>query len=131
MVTLTIPTREREQLIDVTNQLKSLVQQQGWQNGALLLFCPHTTCAVTINEAADPSVVRDVAVTLDRLAPEQGDYKHAEGNSDAHVKSTLVGCDQWLIVSDGQLQLGIWQGVFFCEFDGPRNRKLLVQFLPA
>jgi len=131
MVTLTIPTREREQLIDVTNQLKSLVQQQGWQNGALLLFCPHTTCAVTINEAADPSVVRDVAVPLDRLAPEQGDYKHAEGNSDAHVKSTLVGCDQWLIVSDGQLQLGIWQGVFFCEFDGPRNRKLLVQFLPA
>jgi secondary thiamine-phosphate synthase enzyme len=129
MHTLTIKTGKREEMIDVTSRVSELISQNGWKDGAVLLYCPHTTGAVTVNEGADPSVSRDILVHLGRLAPARGDYRHAEGNSDAHIKSSMFGCEQSLIVSGGQLALGTWQRVFFCEFDGPRTRKLHVQWL--
>ncbi|SKA83262.1 secondary thiamine-phosphate synthase enzyme [Paucidesulfovibrio gracilis DSM 16080] len=131
METLQITTREREELLPVSGELQRLVREQGWRNGALLVHCPHTTGAVTINEGADPDVVRDIVVNLRRLVPRSGDYRHAEGNSDAHIKASTFGPDQLLIVNNGEIQLGTWQKVFFCEFDGPRTRKLWVQFLPS
>lgn len=129
METLTIPTRDREEMIDITADAQELVQARGWQDGLLTLFCPHTTGAVTINENADPSVVRDLLVGLRRLIPRQGDYRHAEGNSDAHLKSSLFGPSLTVIVEAGRLRLGTWQGLYFCEFDGPRSRQLWVKWL--
>jgi secondary thiamine-phosphate synthase enzyme len=92
----------------------------------VVVYVPHTTAAVTINEAADPDVARDIDVALSALVPRSGDYHHSEGNSDGHVKSTLVGCSETILVDDGRLVLGTWQGIFFCEFDGPRSRTVLV-----
>lgn len=129
METMTIATREREQMIDITAQTQELVRARGWRDGLLTLFCPHTTGAVTINENADPSVVRDMLAALRRFVPREGDYRHAEGNSDAHVKSSLFGPSLTVIVEEGRLALGTWQGVYFCEFDGPRSRKLWVKWL--
>lgn len=131
MYQLNIQSREREQMINITSLLHELVREQGWRDGVLVVYCPHTTGAVTVNESADPDVVRDLVVNLRKLIPRHGDYLHEEGNSDAHLKSSIVGCDQRLLVADGRVQLGTWQGVFFCEFDGPRPRKLWVQFAPA
>ena len=131
MDTLTVTTNEREELIDITGQVRRLVLEKSWETGAVLLFCPHTTGAVTVNEGADPDVRRDIEVNLRRLIPQQGDYRHSEGNSDAHLKTSLVGPDQMLIVEDGDVRLGTWQRIFFCEFDGPRERSLWVQFLPG
>lgn len=131
MESLAITTKSREQLLDITNEVQTLIHQKGWRDGALLLHCPHTTAAVTINEHADPSVGRDIVVNLGKLIPRTGDYRHMEGNSDAHIKSSLLGPDQLVIVENGSLRLGTWQGVFFCEFDGPRSRKLWAQWLPA
>lgn len=131
MEQLSVSTSEREQLLDITGQVQKLVRERGWQTGAVLLYCPHTTGAVTINEGADPAVARDIVVNMRKLVPHSGDYRHMEGNSDAHIKSSMFGCDQLVIVEDGQLQLGTWQKVYFCEFDGPRSRKLWVTFLPA
>lgn len=131
MNTLQIRTHDREELLDITGAVQGLIRENGWGSGAALLHCPHTTGAVTINEGADPDVVRDIMVNLRRLIPHRGDYRHMEGNSDAHIKSSLFGCDQMVIVEGGQLQLGTWQKIYFCEFDGPRTRKLWVQFLPS
>ncbi|MBU1612452.1 MAG: secondary thiamine-phosphate synthase enzyme YjbQ [Proteobacteria bacterium] len=124
-----VVTREREELLDITGAVQKLVRENGWTTGALLLFCPHTTGAITINEGADPDVVRDITVNMRKLVPYRGDYHHAEGNSDAHIKSSMFGCDQMVIVEAGTLQLGTWQKIYFCEFDGPRSRKLWVQWL--
>lgn len=129
METLEIRTCEREALVDVTGAVRRTVRENGWSDGAVLVYCPHTTGAVTINEGADPDVVRDILTTLRRLVPLHGDYRHAEGNSDAHLKSSLFGCQQLVIVAGGELQLGTWQKIWFCEFDGPRTRKLWVQWL--
>jgi len=129
MDVLQIRTRDREELVDITSQVASLVREKGWQDGVLLLFCPHTTGAVTINESADPAVARDITVNMRKLVPRSGDYRHMEGNSDAHIKSSLFGPEQLLIVENGQVQLGTWQGIYFCEFDGPRSRKLWVRWL--
>ncbi|WP_461209707.1 secondary thiamine-phosphate synthase enzyme YjbQ [Desulfocurvus sp. DL9XJH121] len=131
METLNVSTRTREELVDITGEVQALVRAEGWSDGALLLYCPHTTGAVTINEGADPDVVRDIVVNMRTLVPHRGDYRHAEGNSDAHIKSSLFGCGQMVIVEGGQVQLGAWQKIYFCEFDGPRSRRLWVQFLPA
>jgi len=128
---LTIVTNARTQLVDITAQVRELVRQRGWAEGALLLWCPHTTGALTVNEAADPDVARDVTATMNTLVPRQGDYHHAEGNSDAHVKTSLFGPALPCIVSGGQLRLGTWQGIYFCEWDGPRTRQVWAQFLPA
>lgn len=129
MESIQIKTSRREELVNITSELQALVKARGWDAGCLLVYCPHTTGAVTVNEAADPSVMRDISVNLSRFIPRQGDYRHMEGNSDAHIKSSLVGNEQWLILENGSIQLGTWQGVFFCEFDGPRTRKVWVKFL--
>lgn len=131
METLSVRTNRREELVDVTGLLREAVERVGWRDGLLYVYCPHTTGAVTINEGADPDVARDLVATMARLAPERGDYRHAEGNSDAHVKSSLFGCGQMVIVEDGRLQLGTWQKVFFCEFDGPRSRQVWLKWMPA
>lgn len=131
MPALSIATSAREELVAITREVQDLVGAQGWDNGAVLLYCPHTTCAVTVNEQADPDVARDISVNLSRFIPRHGDYRHAEGNSDAHIKSSLVGCEQLVPLAGGRLQLGTWQGLYFCEFDGPRRRTLWVSFLPG
>ena len=131
MEILEIRTHEREELLDITGAVRKVVSGNGWKDGALLLYCPHTTGAVTVNEGADPDVVRDIVVNLRKLVPHHGDYRHAEGNSDAHIKSSMFGCDQLVIVEGGNLQLGTWQKLYFCEFDGPRTRRLWVKFLPG
>lgn len=131
MEVMQVSTRERNELVNITGAVQKLVRANNWTEGALILWCPHTTGAVTVNEAADPSVVRDITVNMAKLIPHRGDYKHMEGNSDAHIKSSLFGPSLTAIVSGGQVQLGTWQGLYFCEWDGPRNRKLWLQFLPA
>ena len=131
MHTLTIRSTEREQFISITSLLAEFVASHGLRDGLLHLHCPHTTAGLTINENADPSVVRDLLTSLRRLVPERGDYTHSEGNSDAHLKSSLMGCTLTLTIENARPILGTWQGVFFCEFDGPRERKLHLMWLPG
>jgi secondary thiamine-phosphate synthase enzyme len=115
-------------MIDITSQVDSAVGQSGITNGDCIVYCPHTTAAVTINENADPSVMHDILLILGELVPHhRPGYQHSEGNSDAHCKSSLIGCSKQILIKDGKLNLGTWQGIFFCEFDGPRSRRVLVQ----
>lgn len=129
MVTLRVRTDRRTQLIDVTQQVQKAVQESGILGGVCHLYVPHTTAAVFINENADPDVARDIETTLDRLVPQVGNYRHGEGNSDSHIKSVLIGASQSVFVENGRLALGRWQGIFFCEFDGPRERRLHVKII--
>ena len=127
MHTLIVKTDRRTQLVDVTAQVQRVVASSRVATGICYLYVPHTTAAITINECADPDVARDVEGALDRLIPVTGAYRHREGNSDSHVKAVLVGASQVIHVADSKLVLGRWQGVFFCEFDGPRDRRLQVK----
>ena len=129
METLELRTPRREALVRITPALTDLIAAKGWQDGAVVVFCPHTTAGLTVNEDADPDVATDMVMAMNRLIPRDAGYRHAEGNSDAHVKTTLVGPSLTLIVSGGRLQLGTWQGVYLCEWDGPRTRKVWVQWL--
>ena len=129
METLELRTPRREALARITPQLQELVAAKDWRDGALVVYCPHTTAGLTVNEDADPDVAADMVAIMGRLVPRDPNYRHAEGNSDAHVKTTLVGPSLTLIVADGRLQLGTWQGVYLCEWDGPRTRKIWVQWL--
>lgn len=129
MEVLEIRSTTREELINITHRVQEVVSAKNWQDGALLLYCPHTTGAVTVNEGADPDVARDIVVNLQRIVPFKGDYKHMEGNSDAHIKASMFGSDQMLIVEGGRIQLGTWQSIYFCEFDGARTRKLWMSWL--
>jgi len=123
-----ISTKNRSQMIDITGKVQSLLRESGILQGDVIVYCPHTTAAITINENADPSVVHDLLLTLEELIPQgRSGYRHYEGNSDAHVKSSLLGCSEQVLVKDGSLVLGTWQGIYFCEFDGPRSRKVIVQ----
>ena len=123
-----ISTKCRNQMIDITSQVSSLVGKSGVTDGDVIVYCPHTTAAITINENADPSVPHDLLLTLEQLLPQhRSGYRHSEGNSDSHCKSSLIGCSEQILIVDGSLQLGTWQGIFFCEFDGPRSRKVIVQ----
>lgn len=122
--TITVKTSTREELINVSSQVKKYISEIELINGKITLFVPHTTAAVTINENADPDVARDIIYGLGKIAPNLREFRHAEGNSDAHLKSTLVGCSQEILVENGRMVLGTWQGIYFCEFDGPRTRKL-------
>ena len=131
MRTLSISTSRRKELVSITAQVSALVRAEGWNSGALLLFCPHTTAALTVNESADPDVAADMCRFMGKLVPIQPDFRHAEGNSDAHIQSSLFGPSLMLIVEDGSLCLGTWQGVYFCEWDGPRSRNIWAQFLPG
>ena len=126
---LAVKTRERTELIDVTSEISQLVQKSGIDQGLCMVFVPHTTAAVTINESADPSVKSDMLMVLNQIVPWEANYRHLEGNSPAHVKSTLVGPSQLIAIEKGRLVLGTWQGIFFCEFDGPRKRKLHVRII--
>jgi len=127
--TLAIKTDRREVLVNITRQVTEAVTTCGVAEGVAYVYCPHTTGAVTIQEAADPDVALDISHTLTGLVPFDADYRHAEGNSDAHVKASLVGPDHMIPIEGGRLCLGTWQGIFFCEFDGPRNRKVLIKVL--
>jgi secondary thiamine-phosphate synthase enzyme len=126
-----VKTREATQFIDITSQVRKIVRGSGVREGVCVVSVPHTTAGVCINEAADPAVVRDINATLERLVPARGPYTHAEGNSDAHIKSVLTGASVQVPVSGGELFLGTWQGIFFCEYDGPRSRRVAVQTLAA
>jgi len=124
--TLRVGTNQREQLVDVTAQVREAVQADGVQEGICLVASPHTTCGVTVNEGWDPAVTADALVHLRDLVPRERAFAHAEGNSDAHIKTMLVGTSAALPVSGGQVRLGRWQAIFLCEFDGPRERELWV-----
>jgi secondary thiamine-phosphate synthase enzyme len=128
MITLNVSTRQREELVDITGLIRSKIREYGWNTGLLTVFCPHTTAAITINENADPDVQADIIATLEKLIPQRGNYRHSEGNSDAHVKSSVVGASEQVIVHSGEPVLGTWQGVYFCEFDGPRQRHVYLHF---
>jgi secondary thiamine-phosphate synthase enzyme len=130
MHTLQIKTDRRTQLVDITQQVQSAVTRAATKTGICHLYVPHTTAAVTVNEHADPDVATDVEGIFDRLIPLRGPYKHGEGNSDSHMKAILVGATQMVFIESGRLVLGRWQGIFFCEFDGPRDRKLYVKIAP-
>jgi secondary thiamine-phosphate synthase enzyme len=124
-----IKTRARQEFVDLTADVERIVAASGVASGVCVITVPHTTAGVTVNENADPDVRADLAVTLRRVVPDALPYAHGEGNSPAHVKASLVGSSATLIVEGGKLQLGTWQGIFFCEFDGPRTRKAWVQVL--
>ena len=123
-----VGTKSRNQAIDITDKVQSIVDKAGIKNGDVIAYCPHTTAGITINENADPDVMHDVLLTLNELVPvDRQGYQHGEGNSDAHCKSSIIGCSVQVLVKGGQLLLGSWQGIYFCEFDGPRSRKVFVQ----
>ncbi len=126
---LTVKTDSRTQFLDITGKIRQSVKETGIRTGMAMLYVPHTTAAVTINESADPAVRSDIVMALDKIVPENDNYRHMEGNSPAHIKSTLVGASELIAIENGSLVLGTWQGIFFCEFDGPRTRKLHVNFL--
>lgn len=128
IVTVSIATRERSEMIDITSKVKEELKKSGLKDGICFLFVPHTTAGITINESADPSVATDIQAFLNKLIPWDGPYRHLEGNSAAHIKSSLTGNSVLIFVESGHLKLGTWQGIFFCEFDGPRSRKLHVKF---
>lgn len=125
---LTVSTSSTKQFVDVTQKVKSVVSDAGFETGVCLIYVPHTTAGVTINESADSDVVRDILTKLRDLVPSNDSYRHREGNADAHIQSSLVGNTSQIIVQDGNLKLGTWQGIFFCEFDGPREREIWVSF---
>jgi len=131
MHTFRVKTHRRTQLIDVTDQVQKLVAASGVDDGICYVFVPHTTAAVTINEHFDPDVATDVEGAFDRLIPATGPYRHAEGNSDSHIKAILVGATATLFIENSKLALGRWQGIFFCEFDGPRDRSMQVKIISA
>jgi len=126
-----VRTHRTSQLIDITDKVQDIVTSTKIREGACLIYVPHTTACVCINENADPSVQGDIERTLSNLIPRSGDYLHAEGNSDAHIKSSIIGSSRIVPLESGKLLLGTWQGIYFCEFDGPRTRKIVVRILSA
>ena len=125
---INVRSKSRIEFIDVTEMVQGVVSEAGIKDGICCLYVPHTTAGITINEGADPSVQRDIQNTLNRIAPQDINYFHREGNADAHIKSTLVGTSVNVIIDEGKLLLGTWQSIFFCEFDGPRHRRIAVKF---
>lgn len=121
-----VATSSRSQMLDITGKVREVLRQSGVQDGICVVYVPHTTAGVTINENADPAVAADILEHLGKLVP-QGRYRHREGNADSHIKASMMGFSQVLLVEGGDLSLGTWQGVFFCEFDGPRRRRVQVK----
>jgi secondary thiamine-phosphate synthase enzyme len=128
MKVIAVETHAREEFLDITRQVRSAVRDSGIHNGIALVFVPHTTAGITINENADPDVKEDILMGLKKMVPDSLPWRHAEGNSPAHVKAGLVGSSIHVIIEAGDLQLGTWQGIYFCEFDGPRDRNVFVKF---
>ena len=131
MQEISLQTGSRTDFVDLTGEVQAAVTELGLTEGAVVVFNPHTTAAVTINEGADPDVVRDMTFALDRLVPWRDGYHHAEGNAAAHIKASLFGSSVTVVVSAGRLMLGTWQKIWFCEFDGPRQRRIWVRGLTA
>ena len=130
MKSFQIQTAKRNEFIEITGKVRSALQESGTQAGCCIVYCPHTTAAITINENADPDVVHDLLLWLNRAIPkDQSGFRHGEGNSDSHIKASLFGSIATVIVDNGQLMLGRWQGIWFCEFDGPRSREFQVKIL--
>ncbi len=125
--TVSVSTRSRTEFVDITGKVQQVVSESGVKEGTCIVYVPHTTAAVTINENADPSVRRDILSSLNKLVPFDDAYTHMEGNAAAHIKASIVGSSEAIIVKDGRLSLGTWQGIYFCECDGPRHRTVLVQ----
>ena len=131
MKEISVETHSRVEMIDITASVQKSIREEKIEKGICLVYTPHTTAAVTINENADPDVPRDILTALDRAVPLSANYRHAEGNSAAHVKSSLVGASELVIIEKGRLVLGTWQSIFFCEFDGPRTRKVLISIIAS
>jgi secondary thiamine-phosphate synthase enzyme len=131
MKTIHVRTSQREQVLDITPQVEEFVSKSGHKSGLVAVYCPHTTAAVSTNENADADVKRDLISHLKKMIPQSPEFHHSEGNADAHIKSVLAGLSQVFIVEDGRVQLGTWQGVYFLEFDGPRERKVWLKFIPG
>ncbi len=130
MVELTVRTSQREEMVDVTSEIQGVVTDSGVRSGIVFCYVKHTTAGITINENADPDVTRDILYKLQKEIPQEDGYHHAEGNSDAHLKASLMGASEQILIDDGRLVLGQWQGIYFCEFDGPRSRKLIIKVQP-
>jgi secondary thiamine-phosphate synthase enzyme len=122
-----VKTSKPQEFINISFMVREAVKKNGVQNGIVTVFVPHTTAGITINENADPDVVRDILTTFNKVFPERGDYHHSEGNSHAHMKASIMGSSCTVIIEEGNLLLGTWQGIYFCEFDGPRNRKVFIK----
>jgi secondary thiamine-phosphate synthase enzyme len=127
MQKLSIKTSRRNELVEITTQIKKAVENSGVKDGICIVFCPHTTAGLTINEAHDPSVKDDILFSLNKISPDYREFRHSEGNSDAHVKASLMGSSLNLIIKDGSIKLGQWQGIYFAEFDGARNREIWIK----
>jgi secondary thiamine-phosphate synthase enzyme len=127
MKTLHINSHKQVEMIDITGDVRTAIHEENVTDGLAVVFTPHTTAAITINENADPDVCRDMVMEIDRIVPSQDDYLHREGNSAAHIKSSLFGAGETLIISNAEIVLGTWQGIYFCEFDGPRQRQVHIQ----
>lgn len=123
---ISVRSNQRNELIDITYAVQKAVDEMNIENGRITLWVPHTTAAVTINENADPDVKTDFVKGMNRISPILKEFKHFEGNSDSHIKSSIIGCSQDIIIENGRLFLGTWQGIYFCEFDGPRTRKVYI-----
>ncbi len=129
IIKISLKTSERNQFIDITDRITDIVYNSEISSGIAIIYTPHTTAGITINENADPSVRRDIVEFLSKKIPYHGDYRHMEGNADSHIKSSLIGCSETVIIEDGRILLGTWQGIFFCEFDGPRRREVWVKII--
>ena len=129
METLSVSTSERVDLVDITSQVAQEVAKSGVGTGTVTIYVPHTTCGVTINESADPDVARDIKMHLAKLVPQDGGFKHYEGNSDSHIKTSMIGSSENIFIESGKLVLGTWQGIFLCDFDGPRTRKVYIKIV--
>ncbi len=130
MKTIHVKTQAKEEFINITHEVQSAIRNSGTKNGVCIVFIPHTTAGITINENADPDVKNDLLTGLKEMASDSLPWRHSEGNSPAHVKASLLGSSVHIIVEGGDLQLGTWQGVYFCEFDGPRQRSIFIEILP-
>ncbi len=128
---ITVHTKDRVEFVNITGQVKKIVEASKADEGICTVYCPHTTAGITINEAADPDVVRDIIRELQKIVPFQDNYSHSEGNSAAHIKSSMIGASETIPIHRGKLALGTWQGIFFCEFDGSRSRKAYITVTPA
>lgn len=130
MTTRKLTTNRRNQFVEITTTVQEIVSASNVQSGQCIVYCPHTTAGITIQENADPDVVHDMLLWLERTIPhKQPGFRHAEGNSDSHLKASLIGSSATILIEDGELVLGTWQGIYFCEFDGPRTRKVHVQVM--
>ncbi len=125
-----VSTSARVDFVNITGEIQSRLLKTGVKSGLVTVYVPHTTCGITINESADPDVVRDMKMQLEKLAPPNAGYRHVEGNSDSHIKTSMIGSSETVIIENGSLLLGTWQGIFLCDFDGPRTRKIYIKISP-